>query len=381
MPRNTSVTDTRLMRRSQQGDRRAFRALLSRYDWRLRGLAHALLLDPDRVDAVLRLAYVKAWREVVRIDPRADAAAWLYRVVYNTCIDGLRRESKRIGAAPPTAADVPDVPDSAAGPPVQPMPVGGNGASSPPSYGHQTRVVEALAALAPADRVAVVLVDREGFAPVAAARILGLTPDVLAARLAGARARLTNQLADAAVAPDDEAESSADEAQAATEGVEPLAEGAQAAADEADSLAEGAEPAAEEAESLADEAEAVTEGVESLADEAEAVAEGVEPLAEGAEPAAEEAEATAEGVEPLAEGAEPAAEEAEATAEGVEPLAEGAATPSEESGVSSEKPEIMLDDTKSADPVEPKVASRSSAGGSPNGAAGAGNTNGRGSGP
>ncbi|MGH9250202.1 MAG: RNA polymerase sigma factor, partial [Acidimicrobiales bacterium] len=278
MPRNTSVTDTRLMRRSQQGDRRAFRALLSRYDWRLRGLAHALLLDPDRVDAVLSLAYVKAWREVVRIDPRADAPAWLYRVVYNTCIDGLRRESNRIGAAPPTAADVADVPDSAADPPVQPMPVGGNGASSPPAYGQQTRVAEALAALAPADRVAVVLVDREGFAPVAAARILGLTPDVLAARLAGARARLTNQLADAAVAPDDEAASSADEAEAA--------------------------------------------------------------------------------------------------AEGVEPLAEGAATQSEESGVSSEKPEIKLDDTKSADPVEPKVASRSSAGGSSNGATGGGNTNG-----
>jgi RNA polymerase sigma-70 factor (ECF subfamily) len=349
MPRNTSVTDTRLMRRSQQGDRRAFRALLSRYDWRLRGLAHALLLDPDRVDAVLRLAYVKAWREVVRIDPRADAAAWLYRVVYNTCIDGLRRESNRIGAAPPTAADVPDVPDSAADPPVQPMPMGGNGASSPPAYGHQTRVVEALAALAPADRVAVVLVDREGFAPVAAARILGLTPDVLAARLAGARARLTNQLADAAVAPDDEAASSADEAEAAAEGVEPLAEGA---------------------EPLADEAEAVAEGVEPAADEAEAAAEGVEPLAD-------EAEA-------VAEGAEPAADEAEAAAEGVEPLAEGAATQSEESGVSSEKPEIMLDDTKSADPVEPKVASRSSAGGSSNGATGGGNTNGTdggGSGP
>jgi RNA polymerase sigma-70 factor (ECF subfamily) len=313
MPRNASVTDTRLLRRSQQGDRRAFRALLTRYDWRLRGLSHALLLDPARVDAVLRLAYVKAWREVVRFDPRQDAAAWLYRVVYNACIDGLRRESSRIGAAPPTGADVPDVPDPAAGSPVQPMPVGGNGASSATAGGHQTRVVEALAALAPADRVALVLVDREGFAPVAAARILGLTPVVLEARLAGARARLTNQLADAAVAPDEEAESQA----------------------------ENAEPVAEEAESPA----------------------------EGAEPVAEEAESPAEGAEPVAE-------EAESPAEGAESRAEEAATRSEEPGASSEEPEIELDDTRSADPAEPKVASRSSAGGSSNGANGGGNTNG-----
>lgn len=205
MPRNTSLTDTRLVRRSQQGDRRAFRALLTRYDWRLRGLAHALLLDPGRVDAVLRVAYVKAWREVVRIDPREDAAAWLYRVVYNACIDGLRRESTRIGAAPPSVADVPDAADEAADPPAQPMPAGGNGASSATADGRRARVVEALATLAPADRVAVVLVDREGFAPESAARILGLTPDEVEARLAGARLRLAHQLANVAVAPTEEA--------------------------------------------------------------------------------------------------------------------------------------------------------------------------------
>src|SRR4029453_1617424 len=141
MARNKSVPDARLWRRPPQGNRRAFRALLTRYDWRLRGLAHALLLDSERVDAVLRVAYVRAWREVVRIDPRQNAAAWLYRVVYNACIDGLRRESTRIGAAPPAAPDLADTADTAgtanaadadaavasADPPMEPEPAGGNG--------------------------------------------------------------------------------------------------------------------------------------------------------------------------------------------------------------------------------------------------------------
>jgi RNA polymerase sigma-70 factor (ECF subfamily) len=204
------------VRRSQQGDRRAFRALLTRHDWRLRGLAHALLLDPERVDAVLRVAYVRAWREVVRIDPREDTAAWLYRLVYNGCIDGLRRESARIGAAPPTAPDVADADDSvgaadgadavdaavaAADPAVPPQPSGGNGDVPATTGDRRAQLVGALAALVPADRVSVVLVDREGFAPEAAARILGLTPEVVLARLVGARARLTNQLADVLAAP------------------------------------------------------------------------------------------------------------------------------------------------------------------------------------
>ncbi|MGH9111033.1 MAG: RNA polymerase sigma factor, partial [Acidimicrobiales bacterium] len=104
MPRARRVSDTSLVRRSQQGDRRAFRALLARYDWRLHGLVHALLLDPGRVDSVLRVAYIRAWREVVRIAARDDASAWLYRVAYNACIDVLRRESARAGTAPPNGA-------------------------------------------------------------------------------------------------------------------------------------------------------------------------------------------------------------------------------------------------------------------------------------
>ncbi|HET8619236.1 MAG TPA: sigma factor [Acidimicrobiales bacterium] len=145
------------MRRSQQGDRRAFGALVGRYDARLRGLAFALLLDPEAMDATLGSAYLRAWRDVVRLTAKDDAGAWLYRVTYNACIDALRRD----------------------GTPPQP---GGRG----------TRA--GLATLGPADRVAVVLVDREGFTPEAAARILGLSPADFDRRLDAARATLAGYL-------------------------------------------------------------------------------------------------------------------------------------------------------------------------------------------
>lgn len=189
MPRTTHVNDTRPVRRSQQGDRRAFRALLERYDRRLRGLAYALLLDPARVDAVLHVAYMKAWREVVRIDPREEAAAWLYRGAYNACIDALRREGARTGTASPSAT-------AASADPGTPAPAGTEEGATPPHDQARTQdaLVEALAGLAAADRVVVVLVDREGFSLPAAARILGLTSDVVETRLAGARARLHHVL-------------------------------------------------------------------------------------------------------------------------------------------------------------------------------------------
>ncbi|HKE74515.1 MAG TPA: sigma factor, partial [Acidimicrobiales bacterium] len=154
MANTRRLSDASLVRRSQQGDRRAFGALVGRYDWRLRGLAHALLLDPADMDAALSAAYLRAWRDIVRLPVKEDVAAWLYRAAYNACIDRLRTEGRQADEAP------------------------GKG------------IRAGLAALAPADRVAVVLVDREGFPAEAAARILGLTEAVIEDRLQVARATL-----------------------------------------------------------------------------------------------------------------------------------------------------------------------------------------------
>ncbi|HEX8803842.1 MAG TPA: sigma factor, partial [Acidimicrobiales bacterium] len=141
------LRDSRLIRRSQQGDRDAFLVLAKRYDPRLRGLAHALV-GRDATAKVLRVAYLKAWRDVVRLGVDDDAGSWLYRIAYNACVDEMRREQLRLDGPErrerPAAAD-----------PVE----------------------AALLALPPEQRVAVVLVDREGFSREAASRILGVPPD------------------------------------------------------------------------------------------------------------------------------------------------------------------------------------------------------------
>ena len=163
MPKTQRLSDAALVRRSQQGDRRAFGALVSRYDRRLRGLAYALLLDREQMDAALGLAYMRSWRDVLRIKPRDDIGPWLYRAVYNACIDQLRRNETPGGNRPA---------------PVE-VPPGAPGGLWP-----------VLGTLAPADRVAVVLVEREGFSATSAARILGVTPDELETRLDIVRDRL-----------------------------------------------------------------------------------------------------------------------------------------------------------------------------------------------
>jgi RNA polymerase sigma-70 factor (ECF subfamily) len=173
-------TDGELVERILDGDRGAFREVLRRHDDRLRGLAYKLLGgDRHLMDDALQEAYVRAWRALPRFRRDADLGSWLYRIVYNACIDELRRGNRR--ANPVDVADAAwEPPSSAAGPErvVQAA----------------DAVTRALAALPDDQRITVVLVDGEGFDNVTAARILGVAPGTVASRLSRARATMRRAL-------------------------------------------------------------------------------------------------------------------------------------------------------------------------------------------
>lgn len=173
---STTLPDHELVELARRGDRGAFEALIRRHDVRMRGLAYRLLADRQVMDDVLHDAYLNAYRGLERFKPGRDVGQWLYRATYNACVDELRRRRRR----PLTAADAIDPP------------------SAPPE-GDQARsaaetVRAALAALPPDQRVAVVLVDGEGFEQRAVAGILGVAEDRIEPRLLRARATLRRVL-------------------------------------------------------------------------------------------------------------------------------------------------------------------------------------------
>jgi RNA polymerase sigma-70 factor (ECF subfamily) len=157
--------DKRLFRRARQGDRQAFGVILRRYDPRLRRLAARLIAEPERVDTVLSRAYLRAWRSVPMVVPPNSVAEWLYRIVYNACINEMRWAPERSGPAPLPGPRVPL-----------------------PLASAERRLV-GLRALSPEERVPLVLVDGEGFTLEATARILGRSERETAADLTRARYR------------------------------------------------------------------------------------------------------------------------------------------------------------------------------------------------
>ncbi|MFL6035812.1 MAG: sigma-70 family RNA polymerase sigma factor, partial [Gaiellaceae bacterium] len=78
-------------RRESRLDADAFVELVARSDVSHRRLAFRLLGDRDLMDDVLQEAYTRAFRALPSFRGDASLETWLYRIVYNACIDDLRR--------------------------------------------------------------------------------------------------------------------------------------------------------------------------------------------------------------------------------------------------------------------------------------------------
>jgi RNA polymerase sigma-70 factor (ECF subfamily) len=160
-----------VVERARSGDHAAFKQIVDHYDHRLRALAYRLVNDRDRMDDVLQDAYVKAFRSLPKFKGEAALGTWLYRIVYNSCVDDLRKRRKTV-----SIDDRLELVDSRPGP------------------GETTALRRDLAAALgtlPADqRAAVMLVDADGLDYAEAAEVLGVAAGTIASRLNRARAAL-----------------------------------------------------------------------------------------------------------------------------------------------------------------------------------------------
>jgi RNA polymerase sigma-70 factor (ECF subfamily) len=166
-----------VVERAKQGDGEAFAEVIRHCDPGLRALAFRLLGDRDRMEDALQEAYVKAFRALPRFRGNSKLGTWLYRIVYNACLDELER-SRRVIHLP--LAEVADPPETRA--------------SVAETVANRRELAEALSALPPEDRAAVLLVDAQSFDYREAGAVLGVPEGTIASRLNRARAALRRAL-------------------------------------------------------------------------------------------------------------------------------------------------------------------------------------------
>ena len=179
----------------------AFVHMIKEHDRGLRTLAYRLLRDREVMDDVMQDAYLRAFRAFADFRGESEVRTWLYRIVYNACMDRMRSDSRRRevslerlhepgderawrGAAAATAYETEW--NSAC-----------SGQDPAASVVERSELAAALAQLPADQRAVVLLVDAMGFAHHEAAEVLGVRPGTIASRLHYARSGLRAFLAPA----------------------------------------------------------------------------------------------------------------------------------------------------------------------------------------
>lgn len=181
--------DRALLAAHVAGDAGAFGTLFRRHRDRLWAVALRTTGDHEEAADALQDAMVSAFRRAESFRGDAAVTTWLHRIVVNACLDRLRR--RRVRAAVPLPDDAEEY--VVRGEAVQP------GASTREPLDpadvvldeeRRATVLHALDGLPPEQKVALVLVDMEGYSVEEAAAIIDCPPGTVKSRCSRGRARL-----------------------------------------------------------------------------------------------------------------------------------------------------------------------------------------------
>jgi RNA polymerase sigma-70 factor, ECF subfamily len=156
-----------------------FEALIRQHERAMRQLAYRLLGSRERMEDALQEACLRAYRARASFRPRGEDSerAWLFRILYRTCIDDLRgRRHEHVSLDPAQE-------ERAAGEAIE-------------DVAARSELAAAVAALPVDLRGPLLLVDVVGFDYRTTGRLLGLAEGTIASRLFRARASLRLALAD-----------------------------------------------------------------------------------------------------------------------------------------------------------------------------------------
>ena len=87
--------ERQLIRQAQQGDARAFEALVEKYDRRILGLAYSMAGSQADAEDIAQEALIKAYQNLPAFRMESNFFTWLYRILVNTALTHKKRESRK----------------------------------------------------------------------------------------------------------------------------------------------------------------------------------------------------------------------------------------------------------------------------------------------
>ena len=178
------MTDDRLLlQKAQEGDRKAFEALISLHSRGVYNLALGYTGRHHDAEEITQSVFVKVWKALPQFRGGSAFSTWLYRLTINACTDHYRREKKRQGDLSLDDPDLAPIRDTAPSPEEIIL-----------RREEQAILRKALAELPEPHRVVLILREMDGLDYKEIAQILEIEVGTVKSRLARARRALRDKL-------------------------------------------------------------------------------------------------------------------------------------------------------------------------------------------
>jgi RNA polymerase sigma-70 factor (ECF subfamily) len=86
------LIEYRIVKRAKKGDRLAFAELVELYKDKLYNLSYRMTGNPQEAEDVAQEAFLKAYANLEKYDPKHKFSTWIYRIATNLCIDRMRKK-------------------------------------------------------------------------------------------------------------------------------------------------------------------------------------------------------------------------------------------------------------------------------------------------
>ena len=178
------MTDDRLLlQKAQEGDRKAYEALIKLHARSVYNLALGYTGRHHEAEEIAQTVFVKVWKALPQFRGSAAFSTWLYRLTLNTCTDHYRREKKRWGDLSLDDPDLAPIRDTAPSPEEIVI-----------RREEQVNLRKALADLPEQHRVILILREMDGLDYQEIAQVLDIELGTVKSRLARARRALREKL-------------------------------------------------------------------------------------------------------------------------------------------------------------------------------------------
>ena len=99
-PEMQHTNDQHYIEKILAGDTQTYSVLVDRYKDMVFSLALKMLRNREEAEEVAQDAFIKAYKKLNKFKGDSKFSTWLYKVVYNTCLDRIKKLKREISVVP-----------------------------------------------------------------------------------------------------------------------------------------------------------------------------------------------------------------------------------------------------------------------------------------